>query len=175
MLVGFLEKERMQLPCWIPVFIAVGILIGLKLQTINYLLLIPTIFIFLTIRFYSLQLWLRLILTSISCILIGLLAIQIRMKIIDAPIINFDEKFVWLKARIDNITPLEHGYKLLLSNLDIKKIPKKETPKKIRLTVRTSLNNAKIGDYVLLNAILSKPMQPYLEDSYDFARDAYFK
>ena len=175
MLVGFLEKERMQLPCWIPVFIAVGILIGLKLQTINYLLLIPTIFIFLTIRFYSLQLWLRLILTSISCILIGLLAIQIRMKIIDAPIINFDEKFVWLKARIDNITPLEHGYKLLLSNVDIKKIPKKEAPKKIRLTVRTSLNNAKIGDYVRLNAILSKPMQPYLEDSYDFARDAYFK
>ncbi len=175
MLVGFLEKERIQLPCWIPVFIAVGILIGFKLQPINYLLLISSIITLLTIRFYSLQLWLRLIIASICCILIGLLSIQARIKIIDAPIIKFDEQFVRLKGQIDNIAPLEHGYKLLLSNISIKKLLREETPKKIRLTVRTSLNDAKIDDYVKLNAILSKPMQPYLDNSYDFARDAYFK
>ena len=118
---------------------------------------------------------LRIALIASLFILIGLLAITLRIQFVNSPIIPVDERFSVIKGKIDNITPLDHGYRVLLSNLRIRNLEQNQTPERIRLTVRTDLNQAKIGDKVKVMAILSKPMQAYLPESYNFARDAYFK
>jgi len=169
------NNEKIQLPCWIPVFVAIGILIGFNINPISYWSLSSIILSLLISRFFCNILTINFILTSLCAISIGLLSIQLRIKAIDSPIIPFDNQFTKITGKIENITPLEHGYRILLSDLYIKKLPKSKTPYKIRLTVKTELGDIKIGDIVKFSAILSKPMQPYLPNSYNFARDAYFK
>ena len=167
--------EKTQFPCWIPVFIAIGILIGFNINPLEYWLLILIILSLSIIRLFCYYLLLNFCLVSLCSIFIGLFSIQLRVKTIDSPIIPFDNQFAYVNGKIDNITPLEHGYRVYLSNLHIKKLPKSKTPFKIRLTVKTNIDNIQIGNIVKFSAILSKPMQPYLPNSYDFARDAYFK
>lgn len=175
MLANFLSEERIQLPCWIPVFIAIGILIGFNTPPINFLYLTAALASLLIFAFFCPILTLRMFLIASSSILIGLLAITLRIKTVDSPIVPFDDQFSIVKGRIDNITPLDHGHRVLMSNLKIRNLKKEETPERIRLTFRTKLNDAKIGDRAKVMAILSKPKQPYLPNSYNFARDAYFK
>ena len=167
--------EKVQLPCWLPVFIAIGILIGFNINPLNYWLLLSIIITSLVARYFIYNISINIIITSICAITIGLCAIQHRIKSIDSPIIANDNQFTYVIGTIDNITPLEHGYRVLLSKIYIPKLAKAKTPYKIRLTVKTDINNAKIGDRVKLSAMLNKPMQPFLPDSYNFARDAYFK
>jgi competence protein ComEC len=175
MLTDLFTEEKIQLPCWIPCFIAIGILLGFQLPSINIILLILPVLALLIGLFFGHNIFVRISLVICISILLGLAAINIRLKTVNSPIIEVSDQFFVVKGKINNITPLEHGHRVLMENLYIKRLPKEATPSRIRLTVRTSLNNAKIGDYVKVNAILSKPMSPYLPGSYDFARDAYFK
>lgn len=165
----------MQFPCWIPVFIAIGILIGFNYSPISYIFLSSSIVSLFLLRFFCHFIWLKISFTATALILIGILAIQLRIISVDSPIIPFDKKFSKVRGRVDNIIPIDKGYRMLLSDLKINRLALKNTPRKIRLTVRTKLGDVKIGDYIKFNAILSKPMDPYLEDSYNFSRDAYFK
>jgi competence protein ComEC len=179
----FIKKEQTQLPCWVPVFLSIGILLSFRFPAVNFYLLVALIAFLFALNFLVAQLDLLLlnkyraiihiILFAILSILIGILALEIRMDKSKAPIIPFDNKFVKIIAKIDNITALDNGYKILLSEL--KSLSTHDIPQKIRLTIRTNLRDAKIGDKVKLSAIISRPMPPYLPDSYDFARDAYFK
>lgn len=168
-------RENFQLPCWIPVFIAIGILISLRIAPLNNWLILAAIICLTLIRFLNHNIIFIVITTSIASILIGILSMQLRVANVDSPKIEATEQYYKIWGNIDNITPQEKGNRVILSKLFIARVAKEKTPYKIRLTVRTNLNGAKIGDRVKIVAILSKPMEPYLEDSYNFARDAYFK
>ena len=170
-----LDEERIQFPCWIPVFISIGILLKFNISPINSWVLILSITILITIIYNCSNLFIKIFLTSICSILIGIFSLQIRISNIDSPIIPFENKYIKIWGNIDNMTPLEKGHRIILSKIFISGLNKKQTPKKIRLTIRTRLNNAKIGDRIALSAVVSKPMEPYIENSYNFARDAYFK
>lgn len=175
MLNDLFTQEKSQLPCWTPVLIAIGILLRFNLESIHYGPFLSILTILAASSYFCRLESLRIILLSASLILTGIFALEIRIRMVDSPIIPFNDKFTVIKGKIDNITPLDHGYRVLLSDIKIKKLKALETPKRIRLTVRTKLNDAKIGNIILVNAILNKPMAPYLPDSYNFARDAYFK
>lgn len=175
MLDYLLKNEKNQFPCWFPVLLAIGILIRFNHEFVNFWLLGFIIIVCLCLIYFCSSNFLKTVLWIIFSILLGILALDIRIKTVDSPIIPFNEKFAEVTGIINNIVPLDHGYRVLLSDLKIKKLKKSQTPEKIRLTVRTKLNNAKIGNVIKVNAILNQPMQPYLPDSYDFARDAYFK
>jgi competence protein ComEC len=171
----FFNNEKTQLPCFIPVFIAIGILISFNIPPIPYQILFISIISLIIIRLFCSKIIMNLFLMSSCCMLVGILALQLRVQNVDSPVVSFEDKFVRIWGNIDNITPLEHGYRVFISKLFIAKLDKEHTPHKIRLTVRTNLSNVKIGDRVKLSAILNKPMEPYLQNSYNFARDAYFK
>ena len=175
MLAKVLNREKHQLPCWIPVLISIGILLRFQIDQINLFYLIFLILLSFFIGYISSNVITKLILNSICAILIGILALQIRIEKVNSPVIPFNNKFVNIIGKIENITPLEHGYRLILSDIKIKKLNKENTPYKIRLTLKKDINQVTIGNIVKLNAIINKPMQAYLPDSYNFARDAYFK
>ena len=168
-------REKFQLPCWIPVFIAIGILISLKTNPLNNWLLFAIIILLIIAKLLNNTSIITIITTCVFSTLIGMLALQLRIQSVNSPKVHFTEQYCKIWGTIDNITPQEKGNRVILSKLFIARLTKEKTPYKIRLTVRTNLNNAKIGDRVKLAAILSKPMEPYIEGSYDFARDAYFK
>lgn len=170
-----LNNEKTQLPCWIPVFITIGILIGFHINPISHWILYLIISLTIIARLFCYNIFISFFLVLSCSLTIGILSIDLRIKKVESPIIPFDNKFTKVIAKIENITPLDHGYRILLSNIHIKNLLKEQTPYKIRLTVKTPISNIKIGNIVKFSAILNKPMKPYLENSYDFAKDAYFK
>ncbi|MEK6733546.1 MAG: ComEC/Rec2 family competence protein [Pseudomonadota bacterium] len=150
-------------------------MIGFKTPGINNIILVLAIFFLSFVsQIFSKEI-IKLIATASYSVLIGILALNIRIQTVKAPVAPYAEKFSFVKGNIDNITPLEKGYRIYLSNVKISSLSKKDTPVKIRITARTKLNNAQIDDVVKFNAILSQPLEPYLEGSYNFAQDAYFK
>ena len=175
MLKQTLNIEKTQLPCWIPIFISIGVLLRFQIENISSTYLILLICLSFLISYISKNILASLISNSICAILIGILALQIRIEKVESPVIPFNNKFVNIIGKIENIIPLEHGYRIILSDIIIKKLDKKKTPYKIRLTLKTDINQATIGDIVKFNAIINKPMKAYLPNGYDFARDAYFK
>ncbi len=166
--------ERIYLPCWIPIFLSIGILIGFKVTQQSLFYLVPFLILLLFLIYYAQDIAKKSII-AICFTIIGILVIQTRIKIAESPIIPFDNKFIQLEGIIDNIIPLEQGYRILLKKIVIKGIKQESNPYKARVTIKTNLGDAKVGDFIKFNAILSKPMHPYLPDSYNFARDAYFK
>lgn len=175
MLNYLLKSEKIQLPCWLPVLIGIGILIRLQ----GFILNTPII-VFLSISFFISTIlfqnnYIRLISIICCSILLGYLALDYRYKSVDAPIFPYNDKFSVVQGVVENIVPLESGYRIILSNVKIEKLSLKKTPKKVRLTVRTDIGEIKSGNLVKVKAILSKPMQPYIPNTYNFARDAYFK
>lgn len=164
---NILKSEKHQLPCFIPVLIAIGILLSSYYNYLNYFILLP---LALILFLYNLR-----ITISICFIFIGIFCYKLREEFVKAPIINSNKQYYKIIAKIDNITPLEDGHRISLSSVSIANIDQESTPYKIRIKAKTATKNLKINDVVKFAAILSKPMPPYLEDSYNFARDCYFK
>lgn len=105
----------------------------------------------------------------------GAIFTEIRLKTVKKPILSKQNQTLKIWGNIESITPLERGYRIIMSNIFSPQLEKNSTPYKIRIKLLTNLNNARVGDRVMVKAILSPPEKPYLINSYDFARDAYFK
>lgn len=166
--------EQIQLPCWIPVFLSLGILVGFKLEFINYLYLflsITTLLFFFLIR----NIIINYVVIYIISFLLGILVLHIRISNIDSPTIPYDNYYAILEGKIENIIPLEKGFRIIFNHIKIKNLSTQETPHKARIVIKEDINDINIGDIVSLTAILSKPMKAYIPNGYDFSRDAYFK
>lgn len=179
----------------IPVYISTGILMkfsGIKLSysiSIISLFLIISLYFLLNIiitnisnkecniiyKLYLIQSIMNLGALGLFFIIIGAISLDVRISSINSPVFSADKKITKIWGNIENITPLEKGYRVILTNLFIPKIDRDKLPDKVRLKILTRTNNATIGDRVKLTAVLSPPMKPYLTGSYDFARDAFFK
>ena len=83
------------------------------------------------------------------------------------PISIKDGKKMEVTGIIESIKPRSTGVQIILSNI-------KNFDSKIRVNVRTNMNDAMIGDRISLHASLNSPPNAALPGSYDFARYAFF-
>lgn len=123
---------------------------------------------------------------AIAIFMAGIGVITLKAKNIDAPRISHATDYVSIKGRIRSINILENGYQIIFDNLTIKDSiknengerivwPENKTPERIRLVVRTDINEAQIGSYVKFRAKLMPLPQPVVVGGYDFAKYAYFE
>ncbi len=161
------KEEKFNFRCWIPVFLSIGILVSSKFQFSIFTLVISICLLLITSR--------NLISLGLILIIVGIITYQLRYNYVSAPILEEKNKYFSLTGKIELLTPLENGYRIIILPHKLNNLEAEKNPSKIRLTIKTNINNVKIGDIVKLGAILSPPMKPYINDSYDFSRDAYFK
>ncbi len=172
-----LQEEQKQWFLWLPVFYGIGILIYFSIpnlfnQKINILI---SILLLLQIFLFKKEKYLFYIFIISFLISVGFLGAGIRSIYVQSPAIKEESNIVQVIGRIVTIETYKTGNRVILDNLTIDGITKKETPKKVRIVVFTALHEAKPGDIVSIRAKLLPPPKPVLPGAYDFSRYAYFE
>ncbi len=183
---AIIDKERERLILWIPVLFGVGIF-GYFNRTSEPDLKITTSILFVSILITSkiaksrINLLLTYLLVIITTIISGFTVAAIYSASLTSPIVNVKDEVVWIRATVDKMETMTTGKRVILSDLDlwqpppIRKFAAEHTPDKIRLTIRTKMENITPGDRVSVKAILSPPPpKPVYPAGYDFAQFAYF-
>lgn len=159
----------------------------------NLYLFLPVAFVFGAVLFFhiNLQIWdiLLIGIAGISFVILkkrayylmsvfllaGIFNAYIHTNARDNPIYQGGGKPVWVRGVIEEIERQEYGNRIILKELDILKY-RKAVPHKIRVNIRTSLGDAKIGDYVSVKLSLYPPPRlPVYMGEYNFAKYAFFQ
>ena len=175
-----LNIESQNLLRWSSVLIGIGVLIYFQ---INIQISLLTTF-FLIILFFLLSLatylyakWkpLFICITASLLLLVGYSSILFRVHYVRSPKIHQKYEKIWIEGMVDTLEERETTKRLILTDLTIKKIPKTETPKKIRINTKTTVTSIIVGDKVAFYGTLIPPPHEVIPDGFDFARFAYFK
>lgn len=178
-----LQKDRLVL--WLPVFFALGIGFYFSLRTEPpFIMSAP----FLCAGFLGSALlwgvrekrpllygaWLVSFMTLV--ITGGFFTAQIRTHHVKTPVLAKEAGPVEVTGTIENIERLEagKGNRIILINVDIEKMPQKDTPSRVRIKLHDG-GHVDIGDKVSLLAGLNPPSAPVAPDAFDFQRYAYFE
>ena len=112
----------------------------------------------------------------------GFFAANTEVVIKKSPVIKQDLGVIWLRAKVEKLEKKKKFYQFTLSEIDLwqpeqKNFPPQETPKKIRLNVRTKISESvNVGDYISTKVILNPPNPlPVYPGDYDFAKYSYLK
>lgn len=173
-----LLQERSHWILWLPVGLGIGIAGYFEMP------FEPSLWpaIALTIGFAALSLfnckdsW-KIYLISGFVISLGFAIAQIRTDMVRAPILEKRLGPVPIQGEIAQILPALNGGKVILDNVQIARLSRTETPRKVRLSLKSKtadLSALKPGDIVSGLAILRPPPPPAIPGSFDFQRRAYF-
>ncbi|PZQ56855.1 MAG: competence protein ComEC [Phenylobacterium zucineum] len=115
-------------------------------------------------------------LTLVACGVAGFAVSKLRAEAVKAPIAQAGQRPQWVQAWVlDVAQPGEGGQRLLLAPVSIGDWPERDTPIRMRVTLRPGTELPAPGETVRVFAILNPPPPPASPGSYDFARDAYFE
>ncbi len=180
----FSQKENSFL--WYPVFFALGVAVYFSIPFEPPLILSAFIWsfaaaIYLLIRTLRDKSALLHLVVSASffviLILSGFLSSNVRTNVIATPIIEKKLGPVDIIGTIISIEKMEEGKgrRIIIENLEIEKLAKDKTPRKIRLRLRDNIGDVKIGQRIKILALLNPPSAPILPDGFDFRRYLYFQ
>lgn len=168
---NFLE-ERAQWILWVPIFYSLGILIYFFLKKEPNIIYILSIISTLLIVLYFKR---TLLIITLIIISLGFAAINIRSCLLYVPKLTEEIKYATIIGKIEAITVLPVGDRIILKSTEIRKNSFKLSLPKVRLVVKTGLNKAKIGDVVIIKANIMPPPESVVAEGYDFARSSYFE
>nr|WP_277348845.1 ComEC/Rec2 family competence protein [Sneathiella limimaris] len=136
----------------LPVFFLPLVVIALKLRASYYLLLLLVISVSLSIGFSS---------------------AKIRETLVSSPVLQ-KRSFGTLTATVAHVELDKKAPRVVLQNVRSNDASI-DTLVKIRLTVRTGVDDLAPGDIIEIKAVLLPPPAPVYPGSYDFQRDLYFQ
>ncbi len=172
------KSDRQALLLWCPVFLAIGIGGYFSLASeppLALSLVVGGIFLSLTILLK--QRLLKYLALLFCMVALGGIVAQLRSHYVSAPILETDSMFVDLEARVVNYENRgDQGIRLILEPIMVEgRLKDDDFPEKIRLTIRTDLdNNVSSGSIVSLRALIRPPPRPVVYGGHDFARDSWF-
>ncbi len=165
------------LPVWLPVLFGVGIAIYFSLKfepAIFYSAAVIIILMIFAIIFRNNKL-INIIFIAFITIACGFFTANFRTINVAAPVIKKETRPVNITATIEEIHPKTHGTQILFKDVYISGFEAQETPKKIRLNVKTKDNGAAIGDKISTLALLSPPPSEVIPGDYNFSLYSYFQ
>lgn len=171
-----LEREREQLPLWLPVGIGSGIGIW---QVTGDSGLVPLLILSVSLVFFSVAIGLRrrlarLLVIAAITLIVGFAAISLKSASVAGPVLQK----VWTGSLYGRVDKIEYMGARGVIRLEIATGEGQDLPPKIRLNLTqeqigtASLN---VGAIIQVRARLMPPNGPILPGSYDFARRAWFQ
>jgi competence protein ComEC len=178
-LLTLLEKELQNFFVLIPFFIGIGILIFF------YLPLSPPIFVNILLSISCIvmlfiayrkgdgnKVYLSILFTSVC---VGFISADIRTITVKAPVLEEDMDAAKIYGVVEQILLAPDSKRLLVGDLNVNNMAEEDTPKFIRINVKTDISNLEIGDRITFRATLIPPPLPSYPGGFDFSRFAYFK
>ena len=170
-------QEWQQYLLWVPVWFGAGCLLYFIWPyepSLPYSLAAVTSSLFL-IQFFKHELPIKWPCILMCLLCSGFLHAHIYSVYRKAPMIEHPLFSVTLTARLEKIESLEQGKRIVLSHINTPALAAQQTPKKIRLVVKTPLAPAQPGDIVALTANLLPPPGAMVPGGYNFSQLAYFQ
>ncbi len=107
---------------------------------------------------------------------LGFAAAQARVASVDAPIAPMAEDPAVVIGRVVHAEPWHSGVRLVLDELDIWRLDRRETPERVRIAAMGwHVAPPAPGTWVRLYAEIGPPGTPVAPGAFDFARPAYFQ
>ena len=167
---------------WLPVFLGIGSAIYFSLSfepDANGLIVVLTAlmaaFGIIWAGYWRASAPLRAILAVAVCLAMGMVLAQFRAAWVDTKILS--EKFgpTHILGTIEQIDRQAKGGRFLISDIEwLDDIDVAVLPRKLRLSVRSDIDEFRVGDRIQMLAVLSPPTEPAMPGGYDFARQQYF-
>jgi competence protein ComEC len=161
-----LLKEHVQYPVWIPVIFGLGVSLGYYLTFWSFFAIISISIIIAIILRNNNIIYILLI------VVLGNFSFAVKTYNNRTNLLNH-EVITYIKGNITEIIPADYGYKIALNNVRSKKYP--NLSKKVKLTVRTKLNGAKIGDLISVLAKLYQLPDAVIPSGYSYMEKASYE
>jgi len=171
-----LEAEQERWFLWVPVFLGVGI------GTYFWLPSEPGLFAALTPLAVALALWvsgprsvfLGLVIGAFLAMALGFALAKVRVEWTRAPVLQKQ-----IRAEVNGYLELieprpKGGHRLTLRVISIEGLDPQQSPKRVRITTRSSTDGLQPGDVISMLATLMPPSGPALPGGFDFGRQAWF-
>ncbi len=183
---GKLFNQRENSFLWYPVFFALGVAVYFSISFEPPLILSVFIWSFAVAVYLLIRTLkhkgtsLHLVVSAaffVILILSGFLSANSRTNIIATPMIEKKLGPVDIIGTVISIEKMEEGKgrRIILEDLEIEKLDKDKTPRKIRLRLRDNIGGVKIGQRIKILAMLNPPSAPILPNGFDFRRYLYFQ
>lgn len=162
---------------WSPFFIGAGILLYFHFP------FEPPLFVGMSVLFLSSVALLftpsslyRYLLGALLLVSLGFSAGVMRAKSVHTPIVEKEIKFATVKGHVEKVEILEgqNTYRVLIAPSEIEKLSEGQTPRYVRVKVRSE-QPIKPGQYIELLAGLNPPSSPVIPNGFDFRRYMYFQ
>ena len=107
---------------------------------------------------------------------VGFSLAQYRVWSVAAPILEKRHGPAWLEGRVVASEPRPKAYRLTLSELKISRLAARQTPKRVRVTVRARKPAPpRPGQRIAIRAVLMPPPLPHTPGAFDYPRQAFFQ
>ena len=162
---------------WLPVCFGIGVLIYFVLPaepslTALALLVIAALTLAAVVRRRGGLLRVALVLV---CLAAGALTTKVHTDWAYAPKVPREMTAVVTGWVEEQTTARRGGIRVTLRVFSVERLAPDETPRKIRVTIRTDTESISIGDALEVTARIRPPNGPVIPGGYDFARAAYFQ
>ncbi len=160
-----------------PIFISIGIVIFFMLPTdpspfVCLILLVIALILVYISRKSHIAYRACLLILAVS---MGFFACEVRVMGVKAPRINEQLEYVHITGTIVQIIDTASTRKFLLDNLEIEDLSTEQTPKFVRISLKSDISGFAIGDRIELSATLMPPPHPSAPGGFNFAEYTYFK
>jgi competence protein ComEC len=119
---------------------------------------------------------LRCCCAAVAALGLGFAAAKVRTEMATAPTIARDMGPLRLEGRVESVSDLIKGQRIILAPSRIGRAGTEKLPRRLRLIVRQGKTSGPLepGQWISLVGILHPPPQPDIPGGYDFARVAFF-
>ncbi|NDE91550.1 MAG: ComEC family competence protein, partial [Alphaproteobacteria bacterium] len=168
------ERERWFL--WLPVFVGcgIGLYFSWGFEPMLWACIVPAILSLLLVILLRHATFLYG-LVALLAFTSGHLAAKIETLLITQPMLNRDMERAEVTGRVMVINHLPDGYRLWLEDVQIEGVLQKDTPRKIRVKVKSQKEIPYPGDWVVLRASLYPLSRPAEPGGFNFRRYAFFQ
>lgn len=167
--VAWLSQDR-RFPLWIPAMLGVGIWLGYFGLPGKPLLSVSVLLVLIALSAF-LSRGKRRVIAALLAIITGLLAAEIRVRDVDAPVLSAPYRGT-IEGRVIGADRSRSGAPRLL--LDEILMGGPDVPARVRLTLISADAAPEIGARVSLDATLDAPPGPPEPGAFDFSMQAYF-
>lgn len=168
------RDEHLDMVVWAPAFVGAGAASYLCAPFEPPMMATALIAAALIVAGLALLAW-RATLAAFALVAAGVLLADIRAAIVAAPVLERAAGVVSIEGRLLTLDEGASSRRLVLAVEEIEGLSADATPRRIRLTARSSSFSAAPGDLVRVRADLSPPPSPVAPGAFDFARHLYFQ
>lgn len=182
-LLGWLAAERDRWVLWLPVFIALGVLVYFQLPAEPPLW--PGLAAAAGLALAALALFRRagllsLLVVAVAAVALGFAVAGLRTKAVEAPVLVERLGPVWVSGTVLEAGSGERERRVVLERPAIEGLAPTATPARVRITLRGRAATGEGGVFepgarLRVRAHLRPPPGPTAPDAWDFGRQAYFE